>query len=95
VLIFKWVNTHLNYYLNNMSRLDGTGPLGQGPMTGRGRGKDMGNHNGNSIVGNRQGGNKECTCPKCSHKEPHTRGIPCSEKKCPKCGLPMKGIFCS
>ncbi len=78
-----------------MPRLDGTGPLGQGPMTGRGRGKGMGRGRGKGIGGRGQGGSKECTCPKCGYKEPHTRGIPCSEKKCPKCGTPMKGVFCS
>jgi hypothetical protein len=76
-----------------MPELDGTGPLGQGPMAGRGKGIGCGKRN--EISGRGQGGSKECTCSKCGYKEQHTRGIPCSEKKCPKCGTLMKGAFCS
>jgi len=39
-------------------------------------------------------GTQECTCHKCGYKEPHKRGIPCVEKKCPKCNTPMKGEYC-
>ena len=67
-----------------MPNRDGTGPLGRGSI---GRGRQAG--------GLRQGGTKECTCPACGYKEQHTRGIPCTQKKCPKCGTPMKGVFCS
>lgn len=35
-----------------------------------------------------------CTCPKCKHEEPHKRGVPCSEEKCPKCQTIMRGINC-
>ncbi|MDY0097112.1 MAG: hypothetical protein RBS01_02060 [Candidatus Dojkabacteria bacterium] len=61
----------------------------------------MPNRNGKGQIGGsvrlgvRKQGNKECTCPACGYKESHTRGIPCTQKKCPKCGTPMKGIFCS
>lgn len=75
-----------------MPNLNGTGPLGQGPMTGRGRG--MGRGQVKSVGGFRQSGTKECTCPKCGSKESHVRGVPCSEKKCSKCGTSMKGAFC-
>ena len=90
-----------------MPNLDGTGPLGTGPVAGRGRGLGaLGAGRGRAVgVGQKTtfmsspqqglGGSKECTCPKCGHKEPHVRGIPCSEKKCPKCGTLMKGVFCS
>ncbi len=37
---------------------------------------------------------KECTCPKCGYKEQATRGVPCTQKKCPKCDTPMKGSYC-
>lgn len=83
-----WVYTRLNYYIINMPNLDSTGPLGQGPMTGRKLGFLP------RSRGRRQGGSGECTCPKCGYKEPHTRGVPCTQKMCPKCGTPMKGIFC-
>ena len=63
----------------NMPNRDGTGPLGNGPRTGRMR--------------NRVGG-FQCSCPKCGHKVDHQRGIPCSEKTCPKCGEFMRGVNC-
>jgi predicted DNA-binding protein (UPF0251 family) len=31
----------------------------------------------------------ECVCPKCGHKEPKERGVPCISKKCPKCSMSM------
>jgi len=77
-----------------MPNLNGTGPLGQGPQTGRGRGVGMGKGRGVKAGGRRAGGSKECECPKCGHKELHTRGIPCTSKKCPKCGTPMRGVYC-
>jgi len=30
-----------------------------------------------------------CVCPKCRYKESKVRGIPCIDKKCPKCNTPM------
>lgn len=54
-------------------------PVGRG--LGRGRGR-------------RVAGVDECECPKCGHKVAHTRGIPCSTVKCPKCSTPMRGAFC-
>ena len=40
-------------------------------------------------------GSKVCVCPKCGEKVPHAlRGIPCSKKKCPKCGSQMRGTQC-
>lgn len=74
-----------------MPNRDGTGPLGKGAFTGR-RGNFAGR--GQAAVGKGLGGSKECTCPKCGYKELHTRGIPCSEKMCPKCNTPMKGAYC-
>lgn len=65
-----------------MPNRNGTGPLGTGPV-GRGR-----------RLFRRNTGTKECTCPNCGYKEPSQRGIPCTEKKCPKCGTPMKGSNC-
>ena len=30
-----------------------------------------------------------CICPKCEEKIPHSRGIPCQDEHCPKCGAKM------
>ncbi len=69
---------------------DRTGPLGQGPRTGRGLGRARGAGQGPRGLG----GSEVCECPKCGHEEPHKRGIPCTEVKCPKCGTPLRGKFC-
>ena len=31
----------------------------------------------------------DCICPNCKHREPHQVGVPCYNRKCPKCGTPM------
>jgi len=38
------------------------------------------------------GGTDTCYCPKCNIKVPHTRGTPCSQQKCSKCGGPLTGV---
>jgi hypothetical protein len=63
---------------------DGTGPQGQGSMTGGGRGRGRGQGGGFA-----QGPDGECRCPNCTYKESHQLGVPCYNKKCPKCGAPM------
>lgn len=75
-----------------MPRGDGTGPLGQGPVAGRGRGGGIGRGAGSvRMVGNRigagPGGN--CICPACGTKVPHAAGVPCASMNCPKCGARM------
>ena len=38
------------------------------------------------------GGTGSCYCHTCGIEVPHTRGIPCSESRCPKCGGPLTGV---
>lgn len=59
---------------------NGTGPLGRGPVAGRGRGRG-------GRPGSGPGGN--CLCPKCNLCVPHQTGVPCYNVKCPKCGTKM------
>ena len=89
-----------------MPGLDRTGPLGQGPRTGRGRGvgtgqgraagrgTGLGQGLGRGAGRRGVGGVAECVCPKCGHKAPHARGVPCTEVKCPKCETMMQGDYC-
>lgn len=60
---------------------DGTGPLGQGPRTGRGIGRGRSGMRGNNGL---SGG--YCICPSCGAKLNHQAGIPCSTLNCPNCG---------
>jgi uncharacterized protein len=69
----------------------GTGPLGQGPMTGRGLGRGVGmgrsQGSGRGRTGLGPGGN--CVCPACGTKSTHQAGMPCATIKCSKCGIRM------
>jgi hypothetical protein len=31
-----------------------------------------------------------CVCQYCGYREAHQRGIPCNQRKCPKCGIRLK-----
>lgn len=76
---------------------DGTGPQGLGPRTGRGRGRGpaRGRMPARRSFSGGGGGNRpagidgNCVCPKCWTTIPHTRGKPCYEFNCPKCGAYM------
>jgi len=60
-------------------------PTGRGLGMGRGRG-----NGGRGRMGGFAGGpNGSCVCSKCGHKEAHQTGVPCYQKKCPKCESPM------
>jgi hypothetical protein len=30
-----------------------------------------------------------CICPKCDKTVPHGRGLPCQERRCPRCGAKL------
>jgi hypothetical protein len=60
-------------------------PRGRGLGMGRSRGFGGGGRMGGFAAG--PSGN--CVCPKCGYKELHQTGVPCYQKKCPKCGSPM------
>lgn len=62
---------------------DGTGPLGQGPVSGKGSGR----RGQRGPMGAGPAG--YCICPKCGEKTTHTAGLPCTLMKCPKCGTVM------
>jgi hypothetical protein len=69
-------------------------------MNGGGRGKGAGGGQGEGKVQGRRtrtyGAALARTkrfriCPHCGHRDPHKRGMPCVERKCPKCGTAMTG----
>jgi uncharacterized protein len=53
----------------------------------RGRGRGFGS--GGRMDGFAAGPSGNCVCPKCGYKETHQIGVPCYQKKCPKCGSLM------
>ena len=69
-----------------MPRGDGTGPEGQGLVTGRGLGRGGGKGRGGGFS---MGPGGKCVCPSCGTKVDHKIGVPCYEMACPKCGTKM------
>lgn len=58
--------------------------MGQGAGMGRGQGRGRGRMGGFAA-----GPEGICKCPNCSYEEQKQRGVPCVDKKCPKCGTMM------
>ena len=69
-----------------MPRGDGTGPRGPGGGQGKGQSGQGRGRKGGPLAGGPAG---TCLCPKCGHRESHERGVPCVQRKCPKCGTAM------
>jgi hypothetical protein len=66
------------------------GTKGSGGGAGRGSGQGRGRRGLGRMGGPSSGGpGSDCVCPQCGHKEPHERGIPCAQKKCPNCDVAM------
>jgi len=59
----------------------------QGRGLGLGRSKLSGGRGRMGRFAEGPGGT--CVCPKCGYKEQHQVGVPCYQKKCPKCRSPM------
>ncbi len=63
-----------------------------GRKGGRGKGRGFGRGRGpEKFEPGRFSSN--CICPHCGLIEPHQPGIPCFQKKCPRCGSPMTRKF--
>jgi predicted Fe-Mo cluster-binding NifX family protein len=58
--------------------------LRRGQAEGR-RGRGLGRMGG-PFAGGSAGA---CVCPACGHREPHQRGLPCVQTRCPACGTAM------
>lgn len=59
--------------------------IGRGGQ-GRGQGGRRAGRGGGPLAAGPDG---SCVCPQCGRKEPHQRGVPCFERKCPNCGVAM------
>jgi uncharacterized protein len=84
----KAIKLHGGEY--KMPNKDGTGPQGQGPIAGRDKGQGAGRGGKGRMGGPLAGGpGGVCKCSECGHEQPHIRGQPCAQVKCPKCKSPM------
>lgn len=61
-------------------------PRGQGRGLRRGMDAGMGKGRMGGVAAGPSG---RCVCPHCKYSTPHTRGVPCTQRKCPKCGAMM------
>ena len=64
----------------------GRGGMGPGGGQGQGRVGQGRGRMGGPMAGGVPG---TCRCPECGHREPHERGVPCAQKRCPKCDAAM------
>ena len=64
----------------------GRGGTGKGGGQGQGQGGQGRGRMGGPLSA---GGIGTYLCPKSGEKEQHERGVPCVERKCPKCGTVM------
>lgn len=64
----------------------GQGGMGAGGGQGLGQGGRRVGRGGGPLAAGPGG---YCVCSQCGQKEPHQRGVPCFERKCPKCGAAM------
>lgn len=65
-------------------------PRGRGQGQGQGQGRNTGPGTGPQGAGGSSAAGV-CRCPSCGHEEPHERGVPCLNKKCPQCGEVLRG----
>ena len=59
---------------------------GKGGGGGQGQGSRRPGRGGGAVAAGPSG---ECICPQCGSREVHERGVPCTQKKCAKCGAAM------
>lgn len=70
-----------NPEVTGMMRRGGQGQGRGGGGRGQGRGRGQAGPAGSAAVA--------CVCPACGTRQPHERGVPCSERQCPACGTAM------